>query len=392
MASAEIQREERRQVLRQLKERFVNKIASDLLNYPSVRRQGHDYFPDAAEGEADPTADQLQAVRTGAGGWTLDLIAAATDQNGFAGGKAAVELLSRFFIASGMIYRLRCEEIERRHRESNAKGRPDYSRIPAVWPKWPKFWSTPKIHYQSRLEGTNCLEGVDREGLKDVATEFYRTGIRCQFFEKCLIEALLHAELYATVKLARQGGLSTTVVETFLRSWSFSKTLGNEPGYGIYIGIGYLLKAIMSLTVFGALTAWAVISYAGEATWKNVSALVVLALIGTSVVGRWLVRLVVTWSQPDAKVTAALLVEKHPVFRAINELERLAKIVTEPDMSTSIARAAALRCHSNGGGFDQVIMPYLDRAIAAGEFLWTTRYRPFTFDEIVDDADFETKA
>jgi hypothetical protein len=34
-------------------------------------------------------------------------------------------------------------------------------------------------------------------------------------------------------------------------------------------------------------------------------------------------------------------------------------------------------------------MPYLDRADAAGELVWTSHYRPYEFDEYDDQGDLE---
>lgn len=396
MAGIESQRDEFRKQLSQLVECFATQLASELLNHPPLRRQGDYYVPDVAlsagvEGVANPTDDQVKMVRRQIAPWTIDLIGAAIDQKGLVGGSAATDLLCQFFKAAGMIQRLRCAEIERRHRESKAGGCPDYSVIPTLWPRWVEFWSTPKIHYQSRLDGTNSLEGVDREELVNVAVEFYRSGIRHACFEKCLIEALLHAELYATVKCSRQGEFSATFTERLLRAWAFDKTRGDEPAYSLYTLLGYLLKGGIGLGVFGALTAWALISYERGASWKNVSALIVLAVITASALGRWLIRLVVKWAQPDRKITAAAFLQNHPVLRAINELEKLTKIVAAPVMSLSLAQEAGLRCYSNGGSFDQIVMPYLDRAIAAGEFVWTGHCRSFEFEEYVEETDLDTE-
>ncbi|HKS72164.1 MAG TPA: hypothetical protein VJQ82_03135 [Terriglobales bacterium] len=392
MASTEIQRDERKRTRSKLARYFVNRVASELLNHPAFHRYNDYYVSDfpSGEKEAVPTADQLKAVRRGMGGWTIDLIGAATDQKGYGAGKAAADLLCRFFMASGMVQRLRCEEMERRHRESKAKGHPDYAHIPALWPKHLRFWSTPKIDYDSRLEGVNSLEGVDQEELESVAVEFYRTGIRYSLFEKVIVEALVHRELYATVKCAAQGKISTTLTEQFLRAWSFRKTLSDEPSYSLYLSVGYLLKGLISLGIFGVLTSLAAISYLDRETWKNVSALIALALIGSAVLCRWLVRLIVKWAHPNEKIAATVRLQNNSVFRALNELQTFGTIVGAPAVSLSLARDAALRCYSNRVIFHQIVMAYLDRAIASGEFVWTTHYRPFAFEQDIDDPDSDT--
>ena len=65
------------------------------------------------------------------------------------------------------------------------------------------------------------------------------------------------------------------------------------------------------------------------------------------------------------------------------------KIVSAPVLSTTLARDAARHCYSDGGLFDQIVMPYLDRADVAGEIVWTNNYRAYEFDEYADEGDLE---
>jgi hypothetical protein len=390
MSITELSPKQRVRLLRQLGDRLVFQIASRLVNHPPVRRQGDYYVPDTAPGAAPddvpPTDDQLKAVRSAISEYSVphQLIRVGVEQHGLGGGKAAVELLARFFQASGMIHRLRCQELQRQHRSSKAKGRTDYSRVPAVWPQFNVFWTAPAISYNSRLEGTNSVDGLSRDELIEVAVEFYRTSIRYPLFEKYILEALLHAELCGTVTMARQGDFGTTFTERFLKGWSFDKTLGEEPRYSMYIAGGHALKSLFSIGLFGAAAVWAFTSYAAEPTWRNIGALAVLTLVGASVASRWLVRRVIMWSRPNTAVSTAQLIRKHPAARAITQLETLTKIVSAPVLSITLARDAARRCYSEGGLFDQIVMPYLDRADAAGELVWTTDYRPYEFDQYDD--------
>ncbi|MDB6085631.1 MAG: hypothetical protein JWN43_3512 [Gammaproteobacteria bacterium] len=395
MAITELSPEQRVKLFRQLRDRFNRQIASQLVNHPPVRRRG-DYYvadtaPAAAPDDVPPTDDQLKAVRSAISEYSVpyQMIGVAVEQRGLGGGKAAIDLLCRFFQASGMIHRLRCHELQRQHRNSNARGRPDYSHVPAVWPQWINFWTTPAIGYNSRLEGTNSVDGLHRDDLIEVAVEFYRIGIRYPLFEKYILEALLHAELCGTVKMARQGAFGTTFTERILKGWSFDKTQGDEPLYSMYFAGGYVLRGAVSLGLFAAAVVWALTSYTTEPTWKNTSALAVLVLIGTSVVGRWLVRRIVKWAQPDASISTAQLLRKHPAARAITQLETLTKIVSAPVLSITLARDAARRCYSDGGFFDQIVMSYLDRADVAGELVWTNHYRAYEFDEYADQGDLE---
>jgi hypothetical protein len=42
-------------------------------------------------------------------------------------------------------------------------------------------------------------------------------------------------------------------------------------------------------------------------------------------------------------------------------------------MSTTLARDTTLRSYEKGGGFDQIIVAFLERAVAAHEFEWHRR-------------------
>ena len=288
-----------------------------------------------------------------------------------------------------MIHRLRCEELERQYANSKTESRPDYSRIPAAWPHCIKFWVTPTIDYSSRMEGTNGVDGLRRDHLIEVAIEFYRTGIRHPPFEKHILEALVHAEFWATVKSVRRGDLGSTFAERILKSWSFAKTQGADPAYSMYIGGGFVIKGAISLGLFAAAVVWTLTRYTTEPTWKNTGALVVLTLIGASVISRWLVRRIVKWAQPNAPVLTAQLLRNHPMAWAITKLEALTNIVSAPVLSITLARDAARRCYADGGLFDQIVMLYLDRADAAGEHAWTNHYGACDFDEYDDQSGLE---
>ena len=161
-------------------------------------------------------------------------------------------------------------------------------------------------------------------------------------------------------------------------------------GHSPSIAGGYIVKRAASLGLFVAATIRAFTSYTTEPTWRNIGALAVLAATGASFVCRWLVRRIVEWAQTDTAVSTAQLVRNHPAARAITQLETLTKIVSAPVLSITLARDAARRCYSDGGLFDQIVMPYLDRADAAGELVWSAHDSPYQFDEYGDQGDLDT--
>ena len=262
----ELSRLSRWKLFRQLQDRVNRQIASLLVN---ERRSGAEHTTTSRtlrplRGSTmchRPTINS-KAVRSATSEYSVSI---PDDPSSRGSSRARAErqpsICSVDSFSPPMIHRLRCQEPAPAP-NPKAKGQPDYSRIPAVWPQWIN-WTTPAIGYNSRRykqrrwpppRGSHRSSCVNSTG-PAFATHHSRN----------VLEGLVHAELCATVAAA---------------------------------------------------VAWALTRYAIEPTWTNTGALAVLALMGASVVCRWLVLRIVKWAQVDASVSTAQLLRKHPAARA----------------------------------------------------------------------------
>ena len=134
------------------------------------------------------TPDQIKAVfGTDAGSKIKALIREAFSQGSHAAyraGSCAVE----FIRVNGTIYRARASQAAS---DKKKKGK---SASPITVPTFLTMWSAPRIRADQEMDGPNSLEALDREGLVEVCTQFYLSGVKCSWFEKMLVEALVGAE------------------------------------------------------------------------------------------------------------------------------------------------------------------------------------------------------
>jgi hypothetical protein len=141
--------------------------------------------------------DQIKAVSgTDAGSKIKALIRETCSQGAnvaYRAGSCAVE----FIRVNGTIYRARASQAAS---DKKKKGK---SASPITVPTFLTIWSAPRICADQEMDGPNSLEALDREGLVEVCTQFYLSGVKCGWFEKMLVEALVGAEAYATLKLSK---------------------------------------------------------------------------------------------------------------------------------------------------------------------------------------------
>jgi hypothetical protein len=221
------------------------------------------------------------------------------------------------------------------------------------------------------------MEAVERSELVECATEFFRTGIRCQWFEKMLLEALVCAEWYATIKQAKTTPSAWTgragLTLHMLCGWAYQKSRGEDPKYAMLMLAGRAVLSLVKLGVLVALAWGAVAAWRRDNTWLNLTWLFAIGAPVAGIAGRWFVQLIVGWSRPQTQDATVTFLQGSRFGRALTSLAEVYQVITASSMSTSLARQTVLKSYELGGGLDQIIVAYLDRALAAHEYEWSRR-------------------
>lgn len=360
------------------KDQVARELARLLVNVPAYRNVGDDVHQDPVYDEGPVSDEQLRLVRLSiafhAG---CALVAAAIKQKGPKFGPPTLDLLTRYFRSSGIIYRMRCMKLELEHSSAKGKGIVNLDYVREVWPDHISLWFPPTLREGERREGSRSLEALDRAEIVDVATAFYELGVRCPWFEKILVETLVCAEHYATAKMIRTGQSPETPWTLAVGlAWAYGKSRGGEPKYSTYAAIARLLIGAVKAGTFLGLTLWAGWKYTTTESWQSLLSLVALGALFVGWLGRWIVQRILLWSRPTPVAGLVSAVKGSVMLTALDAIQDVARCVTAPTMSTTLAREFLSRSYEQRAGIDQIVMAYLDRAIASHEYTWASYSRP----------------
>ncbi len=320
------------------------------------------------------TEEELRAVKRSSAMESIRaLMETAATQKGPFGARTARDLAINFFRSSGTILRLRVGELERR-REIQSNNKTPLDHVPAVLPSRIVLWDRPHITFGGRSDGRDSMECVNRDELVGVATKFYQTGIRCIWFEKMLIEALVCAEVYATIKHMKTTPSfltqSPSILKTLVCTFAFSKSRGGNPSYQFFSTLGDAAIVAAKFVLWTFLFWMAYVDFnKPDSGVMPLLWLSILGLYGLNATGKWTVHRIASWAKPNP--TFASLIEDHRFMRAFSSLAAVHKEVISPCMSTTVVRDLVRRAFAKHAFVDHAVTAYLDRAIAAGEYLWS---------------------
>jgi len=358
-------------------------LARIVLNYPQGEWVGDGVqFPWQGRQDESPTGEQIKTIAGSFAGTQIgSLVATAYSQAGSPAAHAAASCAVKFIKATGVIYRARARQIaSRKYAKKPESG-------PVVFPSHLPLWLPPSL--DGDVFGGDSLEGLDRESLLEVCGEFYQSGIRCPWFEKMLVEALVGAEAYGTLKASKTNPSLWTgraqFIQAMIMSWAFSRSKGGSM-YLLYLTAGNLVLWAIKIAIF-AVIAWNVYSrYDRTHDWQSTIGVIVIGLVAIGWVGRYLTRLIVRWSRPSP-MRAGVEVLSTPFGKALTALLETYKMVTADTASTSAARQGLLSAMHDGAVIDQIALAYLDRAIEAKEFIWTRAGLSREYYELDDEVD-----
>jgi hypothetical protein len=339
-------------------------LARVVLNYPQGRWAGDGVqFDGRALQDETPTEEQIEEISTSTAGQAIRSLAeSAYSQDGGSAAYRAASCAVEFVRANGIIYRARDVDSQR--------NRPRQRKV--TIPSHLPMWLAPSIGTNDRAMGWASLEGLDRDALVSVCVQFYRTGVRCDWFEKMLVEALVGAEAYATVKTGMTTPQAWTgqpeILRTMLLTWLFGITRGGAA----QVFCAALVNLVLWVGKVATLGLLAWITYSKDPRlekWQSVVFLGALGLIAARWIGRYFTRLVVRWSKPFPNSNDGAFATDFG--QALSALLHAYHSVCSDMTSTTAARDAMRFALSKGAGIDQVALAFLDRAVANKEFVWT---------------------
>jgi hypothetical protein len=316
----------------------------------------------------DLTPEQrAEASATGAYRQLMSLAAAAysRDEGLIRVGKA-LSAASRFFQSNGMAYRL-LEREQSTTAERRKKGAALIRNEEVL--RRLTLWTAPMLTDSTAAIGTESMRCADRDALRDAAGMFFDSGVRCQWFEKMLLQALVAAEVHSTALEFRSNPVfahgRVGLWRTFVWAWVFEKSKGESPKHEFLLWIG---EALTNAATLAALVAVAWFSAekldTDDALWGYLGLLACGAVV-LNWVARFITRRIVHWATPPNKLNLTGL-----GGIAWNLTLARSAILAEP-ISLQLARETLGRCAASGIAIDQMAYCLLDRAIAAGEFVWT---------------------
>jgi len=355
--------------LRLLTNRAHRTLARVVVEYPQLKWAGDgvsvNYLRDK---QAELSPEQIRSIaQTGAGNMVEYLIQDTFKQGGHIAYNAA-SCAVEFIRANGIIYRTRAKQAEDSARKKAAK-----PTTPSAVPGYLGMWVAPSIRADQEMDGWNSLEALDRSSLVDVCTQFYRSGARCNWFEKMLVESLVGAETYATLKASKtepsRWSGQVQFLRTLVASWAFGKSKGGAM-YQVYMLVGNAAITVGKFAVFAAFCWWAYSKYELNANWQSVVGLAVLALVALGWLGRHITQHIVRWSRPIPAQAATATLLSTPFGSALSALFEAYAAVSGDATSITAARDAVRAAISKGGAIDHIALAFLDRAHEGKEIVW----------------------
>jgi hypothetical protein len=350
--------------VRQIVARAHKTLAGVVVNFPQAKWEGDGARATSWGDSQEPTAEQIQRVSRTYAAQQVETLIKETCKQGHHVAYQAACCAVEFVKTNGIIYRARAQQVAKAKKGSLKN---TLIVIPDILP----MWAPPTMRANQVMDGWNSLEMVDREALVNISNQYFRSGARCQWFEKMLVEALVGAEAYATLKLGKTEPSHWTgemqLFRTLVATWAFGKTRGG-PMYQVYRGLGDLAVSGGKLAVFIGFSWWAYSAYEEKTSWRNVLGLVAMGLVGIGWLGRYITRQIVRWAnQIPSQATSVLAT---PFGSALSALLTSYGTVTGQVTSITAARDSLRSAMSKGGAIDPIALAFLDRAHESNEYAW----------------------
>jgi len=232
------------------------------------------------------------------------------------------------------------------------------------------LWITPSIKagYVASIGSRWPILTAPESDLGGIVAGYFRTSVRCPWFEKMLLEALVTTETFKMAERFKEDAYLTygpTNWRWFMWKLIYHWTQGKSPVY--YYSAIEATRFLTNLFVLAALAtlAWySADALDGDYALWGYLGLLASGLLALNWLGRFITRRVVGWAAPESDFTPS------GTARALREMYSACQFVTDPQMSLHVVRDTLLRCNANRAAFDQITQGLVERAINDGETMW----------------------
>ena len=348
-------------------QRTVGKMARDVLAY----------FNGGAK--PDLTPEQMEELKSTTAYRQLTELATVARQSG--SGRyveTVLELAYEFYRASRMAARLLEHELNRlefldSHERAMGRAHLGKQKIAKAFRNETalyslNLWISPTITSGEASIGSRWpLLTAPESNLRDVVAKYFRTGVRCPWFEKILLEALVTTKTFEMAQRVKEDADLTdgpTTWRRFMWKLIYHRTQGKSPLYEIAIGATSILTSLFALAAIAAVAWYSADALDGDYALWGYLGLLACGLVALNWVGRLVTRRVVGWATSEADFTP------RGTARTLREMYSACRIVTDHQMSLHILRDTLLRCNANRVTFEQITQGLVERAINSGETMW----------------------
>jgi hypothetical protein len=271
--------------------------------------------------------------------------------------KEAFDIACEFFEANGTAYRA----LERGAEWAAAGQKKRHVGNGGEVPSYLDLWLTPSIPLTASALGAQSLIGVDRERLLLSARRFYLSGLRCPWFEKMLVEALIGAELFATVQESRKNPTvwgQTGLTRVLLWAWSYERTKGKS-GYTEYLNYAMNLAIGFAKLIAVAGLAWFALAQLEEDKWiTGYAGIAIAGWAAANMLGRFVVSRIVSWAKPPGSQLIGAF-RASPIGQALFAMTNAYSSVSAPTICPQLASASLAEATRHGAALDPIAAAFL---------------------------------
>jgi hypothetical protein len=349
-------------------DRAAERIAGSLLAVNlGITRQRQEVWTD---GRVEPTEDlKAQICRSPAYSQLRLLAANAYKQKGLDGVSRVLSAAADFYHANGMPYR----QLERQHAQFGYQHKQQISSKPDAAFRNEEalrsmcLWLTPSLTPEAGTLGPNSMIGADQVVLRQAAESYFASDVRCQWFEKMLVEAFVAAEVHATGLEVRKNPALTLgpgLWRAIIWALVFQKSRGESPRYEFMLWGATILFWVVA---FAALAGFAFYSSVQVENGREILGYLGLGFVGLVSVnwaGRYLTRRIASWASVPLNTDPA------GIGKILVAMSSAKAIALAPAMNLNMARSILTHASLHGVMLAQIAFGLIDRGIAAGEIMW----------------------
>jgi hypothetical protein len=314
------------------------------------------------------TDEQTAAVEKSQLGALLKRLSKLEGESFHQRGDYLMSLAVRFYAANGMTHRFPRKKLQ------VMKGTPTFEEESQFLRRL-QLWKPPNLIGAGK-EGENSLRHVDQRELATIAQEFFRTQVRCAWFEKMLVQSLIGAETYAfgeSLKSEPRLSGNNSMLWAILVGFVYDRSKGASPKYEIYMWCARMASSVFTLLAILGFGWYALHLVDTDRPIRGYLLATVTAMAAAKLFGRYLILLIVRWVNSVSGDTIHAM-RGFQMIRLGSDALTLYSHVCHDNMNPKYARDLLASCIERSFVVDPILFAFLDRAVCAAEFRWASWY------------------